>query len=254
MGGKEEPILKYYEDAGQIAELRRGREKTPGENPLLAMKKTDRLTPVLNLVLYLGEDRWDAADHLHGILNMEKVPEELRSYIPDYNISVLDIRRLPDERLLEFPDDIACMFLIIKYEKDATRLKAVMQNVPAFRKMDAEVYDTVWHFVDDHRMLDQKDGIEDENGGVNMCKAIDDIYAEGIEKGRVRGKAEGRAEGKAGEIGIIRRMFTKNVKTETVAEILGFSNEYVLRVYTMFREYPEESDIQIAVRSLACGL
>ncbi len=222
----------------QMKEIQRSRESAPKENPLSVLRKEDRLTPILNLVLYLGEKPWDAENHMHGILDMEKVPEQLRTCIPDYNIKVLDIRRMSDERLLEFPDDIACMFLIIKYEKDAAMLRTVMQGISAFRNMGEDAYDTVWQFVSDHRMLEQNIRMENENGGVNMCKAIDDIYA------------EGKAEGKAGEIGIIRLMYERNMKTKAAAELLGFSDSYIMRIYSMFRDYPEENDMQIAARSL----
>lgn len=50
---------------------------------LSRMKKTDRLMPVITVVLYYGEKDWDAATWLHGILN---IPMEMVSYVNDYRM------------------------------------------------------------------------------------------------------------------------------------------------------------------------
>ena len=54
------------------------------------------------------------------------MPENFRKYVTDYKIHVLDICHMPDERLLEFPKDIATMFLTIKYRENLDVLKKVL--------------------------------------------------------------------------------------------------------------------------------
>ena len=46
--------------------------------------KKDRLLPVVTLVLYCGEKPWDGARSLHGMLELDGVPEELKEYVEDY--------------------------------------------------------------------------------------------------------------------------------------------------------------------------
>ena len=57
-------------------------------------------------------------------------PERFKTYIPDYQIHVLDVCHTPDDRLLEFPKDIATMFLTIKYRDNLPTLKKVLKTIP----------------------------------------------------------------------------------------------------------------------------
>lgn len=57
---------------------------------LSRMKKTDRLTPVISVVIYYGEKVWDAATSLYGILN---IPTEMASYVNDYRMLLVEARQ-----------------------------------------------------------------------------------------------------------------------------------------------------------------
>lgn len=184
----------------QIANIRQTyKEENPKKVFLSALKKTDRLVPVLTLVLYLGVEPWDGAKSLHGILDFSKVPEEFRRYIPDYPVYVLDICHEADKRILEFPENIACMFLILKYQKDKKRLLEILECIDAFQYLDEEIYDTVWEYTGEKRLLELKEQMTDQNGGVNMCEAIREIVKdakmEGLNEGISQGVMQGVAQG-----------------------------------------------------------
>ncbi len=53
-----------------------------------------------------------------------------RSHLETKNctVHVLDVCHTPDERLLEFPEEIACMFLAIKYAKDKKKLAELSET------------------------------------------------------------------------------------------------------------------------------
>jgi len=179
------------------------RQKHKTEHPkqvfLSDMQKTDSLIPVLTLVLYLGTEIWDSAKNLHALLDFSKLPEELKRYIPDYPVYVLDICHESDERLLEFPQNIACMFLLLKYQKDKEKLLEVLENVKAFQSVDREMYDAVWTYTNERKLLELREQLEDENGGVNMCQAIrelvKDAQMEGISQGISQGVTQGISQG-----------------------------------------------------------
>ena len=167
----------------QIARIK-GERKIKRTVQMSSMQKNDRLVPAITLVLYLGEKIWDAADNLHEILDFSKVPEEWKAYIQNYKVHVLDICHTADERLMEFPDDIACMFLTIKYAKNKEKLTELVQKYPQFQKMEKETYDTLWSYVGNQQMLEIKNTLEE--GGVDMRCAIDEIYEDGIAEGEER--------------------------------------------------------------------
>lgn len=60
-----------------------------GNEFLSCMKKTDRLTPIITVVIYYGEEEWDAAKSLHEMMD---IPEELKPFVNDYKLSLIEVR------------------------------------------------------------------------------------------------------------------------------------------------------------------
>ena len=133
----------------------------------------------------MGEDPWNAAKRLHDLLDFSEIPHELRDYVPDYPIHVLDVCHTADERLLEFPKDLASMFLMIKYQKDFKTLQSVLQSIPELDTVEQETFDTAWNFLD-KRMLKFKDKAQNAKGEVNMCVAVDQMLEEGRKQGTLQ--------------------------------------------------------------------
>ena len=48
----------------------------------------------------------------------------------------------------------------------------------------------MWNFLD-KRMLELKENVQNEDGGINMCGAVDQMIAEGMERGIAREKVWG---------------------------------------------------------------
>ena len=96
----------------------------------------------------------------------------------------------PDERLLEFLKDIATMFLTIKYRDNLQNLKEVLKTIPEIENIEEDTYDVMWNFLD-KRMLELKENIQNEDGGINMCGAVDQMIAEGMEIGLEQGIERG---------------------------------------------------------------
>ena len=109
---------------------------------------------------------------------------------------MLDVCHTPDDRLLEFPKDIATMFLTIKYRDNLQNLKKVLKTIPEIENIEEDTYDVMWNFLD-KRMLELKENVQNEDGGINMCGAVDQMIAEGMERGMERGLAQGMERGLA---------------------------------------------------------
>ncbi len=54
-----------------------------GGEYLSKVKKTDRILPVVVLVAYWGEDKWDGAKSIHDMLRFEPRTEVMRQFVPD---------------------------------------------------------------------------------------------------------------------------------------------------------------------------
>lgn len=65
-------------------------EEMSEDEYLSRMKRTDRLTPVITVVVYYGENPWDGAKSLHGMLN---IPEKMTKYVNDYKVLLVEARK-----------------------------------------------------------------------------------------------------------------------------------------------------------------
>lgn len=57
---------------------------------LSKMKKTDKLIPVITVVIYYGERPWDGAKSLHEMLD---IPAEMIKYVNDYKMLLVEARQ-----------------------------------------------------------------------------------------------------------------------------------------------------------------
>ena len=65
----------------------------------------------------------------------------------------------------------------------------MLQTIPEIENIEEDTYDVMWNFLD-KRMLELKENVQNEDGGINMCGAVDQMIAEGMERGMRRGIAQ----------------------------------------------------------------
>ena len=65
-----------------------------------------------------------------------------------------------------------------------------MKTIPEIENIEEDTYDVMWNFLD-KRMLELKENIQNEDGGINMCGAVDQMIAEGMERGLAQGTEHG---------------------------------------------------------------
>jgi len=86
------------------------------------------------------------------------------------------------------------MFLTIKYRDNLPTLKKVLKTIPEIENIEEDTYDVMWNFLD-KRMLELKENVQNEDGGINMCGAVDQMIAEGMERGLEQGMERGLKQG-----------------------------------------------------------
>lgn len=82
------------------------------------------------------------------------------------------------------------MFLTIKCRDNLLNLKKVLKTIPEIENIEEDTYDVMWNFLD-KRMLELKENVQNEDGGINMCGAVDQMIAEGMERGLAQGTERG---------------------------------------------------------------
>ncbi len=170
--------------------------------------KADKLAPVITLVIYYGETEWKSHQNLWDMLD---IPEELKEFVPNFPINIIDVRHLSEKEIESYSGDVKALFGFLAYDKDSKKLeKFVKENAILFEHLPLDVMTAIneySHFEVSERFIDEK-------GGANMCKAIEDIRLEGIEEGIEEGI-------KKVAINLLKKYKSK----EEVAELTGLSLE-----------------------------
>lgn len=146
---------------------------------LSRMKKTDKFTPVITIVVYYGEKAWDGATSLHGMLN---IPEKMKALVNDYKMRLVEARE--NKLTLHNMNNKDFFYMMdVMLDKSIPRNEAKARVIQYSRehKVDKAVIMAVAGATNvklDYNALAQR-------GEVDMCTLF--------EEERLEGKVEGRA-------------------------------------------------------------
>lgn len=181
----------------QVSELaadhreHRAELKMTGAEYLSGFQKTDKLLPVITLVIHFSVAEWDGARSLHEMMEWPDV--RLKEYVQDYKIHLIDPAKISPEEFEKFSTSLREVLEYIKYSKDKKKLKKLVENNP---RMTME--------VNAARVIQAVTGtkfrISKETEVVDMCQAIDEMMEDsredGMKEGMVQGVAKGLEKGK----------------------------------------------------------
>ena len=152
------------------------REPTDGEF-LSGFWKTDRLIPVVTLVIYFGSDSWDAPLSLKEMYsNTDNV---ILAHAPDYHVNLIAPREMSDDEINEFHSNLREVMLYIKYSKDKKTLNRVVTEDIKFQSMERQAAEVI------NVVTGSKLKYPEGKGDVNMCLAIQQMREESEIKGAV---------------------------------------------------------------------
>ena len=102
----------------------------------------------------------------------------IKDYLPNYKINLLDAGSVED--VSRFRTDLQQVFGMLKYRGEKEKLQRYMQeNRDYFGQVDVETYQALGAFLHSGKKLKEVvDSGEEEQ--IDMCKALDDIYADGV--------------------------------------------------------------------------
>ena len=120
-------------------------DRLSSEEFLSGITKEDLIEPIVNFVLYLGDD-WDGAKSLHemmGIHENTKEIEDLIPYLPDYKLNLISPETIEDPKW--FRSCLQHIFAILKLKKDKTKLFCYLEeHKEDIRKMDSVERDAMF--------------------------------------------------------------------------------------------------------------
>ena len=177
--------LRYTKQAEEVAnEYRKQRKegqpvKMTRAEFLSGWKYTDKLIPVITLVIYYGTEEWTGARSLHDMFS-EDVDEKILECVPDYKINLIEPNKIED--FDKFQSDFGKLLKSIRYKEDEAELTKFFTGMTAIDKLIA---DAISYYVDDRwsKIVETVEG-----GKVAMrSKAFDMIEERGMIKGERQG-------------------------------------------------------------------
>lgn len=185
------------------------------------LRQGQTLWPVVTLVLYFGFKKWDAPTTLWELVH---VPDELKPFVPNYHINLVQVAFLEDDVIQKFSSDfqtIAKFFRAKRLGND----KEVMYNDQRKWIHVSEMLEFFHTFTGDKRYREYKAFLIERSrkGEVKMCTLLDEFEKEGLEKGLKQGIEQGILIGKYQSA---EKYAKKNRTTvENAMEQLDFSDE-----------------------------
>ena len=179
--------VSYAEQIRELQKEHRTKKELKGSAEFLSgMKKTDLLCPIITIVFYYGEETWHGNLDLHGLLGLDREDYQLlKDYIPNYRINLINPAEIED--LNSFEESLQMVFGMLKYRKDSNGLKTyVEENQEYFSSVDEETYRAAKMMLGANSYWKDIKS-EKENGGMDMCKALEDLRQEGIDIGVEQG-------------------------------------------------------------------
>ena len=173
---QQKKAYKKWKDAGY---------KFEDDEFLSQMRKDEKYTPVITLILYLGtEQEWDGAKSLYEIL---EIREELKPFVTDHKLNLFDYHEYKDFSIFKTENRI--IFELLSCAKDKIKMEKIIRENQYI--LDKETAKAILGMLGIKVNLN-KIMVKTEKGvRYSMCKAIDDLK----ESGRCEGRLEGRREG-----------------------------------------------------------
>ena len=119
--------------------------------------------------------------------------DELKPFLNDYRLNVIDIAYLTPEQVRLFKSDfriVADYFVQSRISGDYIPSPEKLTHVDEVLKLMAALTrdDRFIHVVNNSGLL------RSEEGGISMCEVLDKVEQRGFAAGQAKGKAEGKAE------------------------------------------------------------
>ena len=142
----------------------------------------ERFVPVITIVLYLGEGKWDAPQRLTEMLEISsKVQKYAGRFIQDYGIQVVEADFVNPEA---YRTDLKEFFMALQCRNDRKKLRALLQS-DEFQHLEHETEMAIAVNLNLKPIITK---MEEEE--ISMCKAFEELMIEQEELGMEKGDAD----------------------------------------------------------------
>ena len=225
------PVRKIFYDvlgySSELSALSNSQDKVEWtiDERLSKVKKGTKITPIITVVFYTGEEPWDGPQSLHDMMDID---ERIKPYVPDYPLYVIDIGHDKDlsfknKELSELKDVLSSI-----YAKSADENEAIV---------DSSTIALAGILTGDENLYFS--AVESKGGKQKVCKALEETY------NRIRAEKDAEFE-----------LERKAMRTEFELERKAMSTEFELERKAMGAEFEleikaKDAEIEALKRQLA---
>lgn len=169
----------------------------------------DKLRPVYTTCFYHGTEKWNGPKSLADMMDFEGCNQAMKELFHDYKMTLVCVDDLED--LSVFRTDLKLLLQALKLRKNRQEMRELFRQ-EEFMNVPLETARVIAVMTDTTEILENLEDYENE-GGVNMCQAMDELRAEW----KMEGIEEGIKEGICAVIAICQEL---NASYEYVVEKL----------------------------------
>jgi len=207
--------INYTNQVSDISKLHSKNKDLSGDEFLSKFSRTDKLMPTITLVVYYGDNQWDGSIDLYSMLDFPNEKSEIiKRFVPNYKINLLSVNNIED--IKNYKTGLRELFGVIKNEKNGKELKKYIEtNKDRFSNLDEDTYNAIKVFVDIDKYKIEENSIKNEKGGINMSQALDDIYNDAMEEGKIQ---------------VVRNMLKLNMDIDVISKVADLPKDKVLEI------------------------
>ena len=210
--------------SGQVNRIekdhKKKKDKLNSVEYLSGITKSDKITPVITLVLYWGNEAWDGPKSLYEMF--KETGLDILRYVNDYHINLIEPKDIKD--FSKFRTELGKVLEFINASDSLEKMKEILaNNHEYYLYMDIESARMIETFGKTKIDMDMYEKEEE----INMCKAIDDMILEGKQEGIQEGLRASIEMAK--ELGATKELIIKQIEKRFLLsqeEALDAINKY----------------------------
>ncbi|MGN0243304.1 MAG: hypothetical protein ACI4CT_04485, partial [Lachnospiraceae bacterium] len=179
--------LTYARQIEEKTKENRKNHSLGGAEFLSGLRKDEKLTPVVTLVLYYGLEPWDGPRSLLDMLDMDQVPASIWPYVQNqYRLNLLEINQISD--FDKFHTDIKEVLQLLSCKNGKNKMQELIEQNESYQCLPIDAAQVIAVFFSSNAMLHY---VEKKEGNVDMGNAIDEMIQDGVIEGENRGREFG---------------------------------------------------------------
>ena len=233
-------VAGYNKQATEIQAFnKREKKEEVGRCFVSQLLPGDKLNPIVTLVLFLSDARWDGPRSLREML--KPYPKALEPFINDYKLNLLCPADLGIEDIHRFKSDLGAVLMAAKFARDNEQLSNAIRTDSVFRNLTNATTEPLIRTISNYDY-----NMEDTTMGLNLAEKTErmsqffyhcgekDGIEKGLQAGRQEGLQAGRQEGERNGaiMGALKVMLSMKLPEDVICqkmrELYSLSKEQVL--------------------------